>query len=240
MTELTPDDLLHTIFVTISKKATKFINGMAVSLLFGQEKPHCWVRGDPDGNPERFHGGEIVNWEPPSIPIYLGMSLILTQNLHKNRDYVTGMRATTGQHLILDMWTDSYNVTYLAIRVGYATTLQKVQGTTLPHVTLWLNVPGIEAAGYVALSRVEYDANWRNVGKLTPQHFVPMSRKHFHNTTGTRDTLGHQYSAHNRRSECFGAEPTMWTTATTHDGFLTRLQCANKSCHRVMYFITAI
>jgi hypothetical protein len=28
----------------------------------------------------------------------------------------------------------------------------------------YLDVPNIEAAGYVALSRVEYDANWRFVG----------------------------------------------------------------------------
>ena len=134
-------------------------------------------------------GQHVVNSEPPLIPIFLGMPLILTQNLHRDRDYVNGMRAvvvggtglgvrvttTTGHSLVLFWWTDAQGVTYFPIRVGYATTLHKIQGTTLPHVTLWLNDPWIEGAGYVALSHVEYDVNWRYVGELTPHHVVPMS-----------------------------------------------------------------
>ena len=49
-------------------------------------------------------------------------------------------------------------------RLGYASTLHKVQGATLEHITLWLDIPNMPAAAYVALSRVEYDANWRFVG----------------------------------------------------------------------------
>ena len=43
-------------------------------------------------------------------------------------------------------------------------------------MTVWLDVPGVEAAGYVALSRVERDADWRFVGDPTVNHFVPASR----------------------------------------------------------------
>ena len=53
-------------------------------------------------------------------------------------------------------------------------TLHKVKGAT-PHIALWLDVPGIEAAGYVPLSRVERDTDWRYIGELTPKHFVSMS-----------------------------------------------------------------
>jgi hypothetical protein len=51
--------------------------------------------------------------------------------------------------------------------------LHKVQGATLDHITLWLDVANMPAAGYVALSRVEYDANWRFVGDPSVHHFTP-------------------------------------------------------------------
>ena len=46
-------------------------------------------------------------------------------------------------------------VTYLPPGLGYAVTLplQKVQGLTLEHITLWLDVPKVEAA-YVAFVEV--------------------------------------------------------------------------------------
>ena len=56
-------------------------------------------------------------------------------------------------------WTDDDRNTFLPMRLGYATTLLKVQGATLAHMTIWLDVPNVEAAGYVALSRVRKD--WR-------------------------------------------------------------------------------
>ena len=65
--------------------------------------------------------------------------------------------------------------TFLPIRVGYAVNLHKVQGATLDHVTIWLDAPYVEAAGYVALSRVRRDADWRFVGILSTDHFVPAS-----------------------------------------------------------------
>ncbi|CAE7531646.1 unnamed protein product [Symbiodinium necroappetens] len=66
-------------------------------------------------------------------------------------------------------------VTYLPLRLGYATTLQKIQGATLEHITVWLDVPNVEAAAYVALSRVQYDENWRFLGHVTRHHFTPAS-----------------------------------------------------------------
>ena len=183
------DETPQTLFVTISKKATKQLNDLALDAKFSNVEPLCWVPGDPDGNPDNFRGQEILSWTPPEIPIFNGMTLILTQNLHKDRDYVNGMRVhvcgvtqhgvrvrtITGRDLVLYRWTDTYRVTYFPIRLGYATTLHKVQGLTLQHITLWLDVPGVEAAGYVALSRVQHDVDWRYIGELTPFHFVPMS-----------------------------------------------------------------
>ena len=58
-------------------------------------------------------------------------------------------------------------------RLGYASTLHKVQGATLKHITVWLHVPNMPAAAYVALSRVEFDVNWRYLGKPGIHHFTP-------------------------------------------------------------------
>ena len=57
--------------------------------------------------------------------------------------------------------------------VLYRTTLHEVQGLTIAHVTLWLDIAGVTAAGYVALSRIEYDNNWAYVDEHTSMHFVP-------------------------------------------------------------------
>ena len=43
---------------------------------------------------------------------------------------------------------------HFPFRVGYASTLHKVQGATLQHVTLWLDKADMPAAAYVAISRV--------------------------------------------------------------------------------------
>ena len=54
-------------------------------------------------------------------------------------------------------WTSPEKVVHYPVRLGYASTLHKVQGATLDHVTLWLDIANMPAAAYVALSRVRYD-----------------------------------------------------------------------------------
>ena len=58
-------------------------------------------------------------------------------------------------------------VSYFPMRLGYATTLAKIQGATLAHATIWLDAP------YVALSRVQKDEDWRFLGTVTHHHCVP-------------------------------------------------------------------
>ena len=75
--------------------------------------------------------------------------------------------------LAIHPWTSETGVVHFPFRLGYASTLHKVQGATLPHITLWLDVPNFPAAAYVALSRVEYDANWKFVGRPNVHYFTP-------------------------------------------------------------------
>ena len=189
----TPD----TTFVAITKAGTEYLNQMCLEAQFSGEVPAAVIPGDPEALPSNFRSGKQVAWECPEVPIFPGMKLTLTKNVNKEADYVNGMPCTvlearksgirvqtaSGRYLVIypytEAWEDAegwrYSFTYFPCRVGYATTLHKVQGATLAHMTMWLDKPNIEAAGYVALSRVQHDADWCFVGQLTRHHFTPAS-----------------------------------------------------------------
>ena len=59
--------------------------------------------------------------------------------------------------------------------LGYASNVHKVQGDEFDHVTIWLNIENMPAAGYAALSRVKHAKNYLIGGKVTRRHFVPAS-----------------------------------------------------------------
>ena len=136
---------------------------------------------------DNYEGSRLVRGEPKMQPIYRGMRIVLTKNLHKDVGYVNGMSAEvldidrnavvvrTAQRRIFSvyLWTSEEHWTFYPFRLGYASTLHKVQGATLEHITLWLDFANAPAAAYVALSRVQYDANWRYVGNPGVHHFTP-------------------------------------------------------------------
>ena len=83
----------------------------------------------------------------------------------------------TGQRLAVHMVTseleDGRKVSCFPVRAGYACTVPKVQGMTLPHITVWLDAVACRAAAYVALSRVATDEDYLVAGNLCPKHFAP-------------------------------------------------------------------
>ena len=177
----------NTLFVTISRRACGMLNDYAVRCLFANAVPIAVLPIDPEGNPENYWGSTKWCDVPQEQPIYAGMRIILTKNLHKDVGYVNGMPATVlrmdrngvlvrteqGRVLSVYPWTSEEKRTFYPFRLGYASTLHKVQGATLQHITLWLDVCNMPAAAYVALSRVEFDANWRFVGDPCVHHFTP-------------------------------------------------------------------
>ena len=176
----------ETTFVTISRAAAAWVNEAAVKSIF-PGAPVKVVPGDPESNPNNYRGTSQVGNAPVDLPIYIGGRLTITRNINKECDYVNGMgavvlgvhragvrvRTDTGYILVIFPWTDESGTVFLPIRSGYAHTLMKVQGATLPHLTVYLDAANVEAAGYVALSRVQYDAHWQYVGDPTVHHFVP-------------------------------------------------------------------
>ena len=145
----------------------------------------CWLPIDADGNGQDEELGRA--WQPEQIPIYRDMRITLTKNLNKKVGFVNGMGATVmgmgqagllvrtdqGRVIMVHPWTNEHRVASFPFRLGYANTLHKVQGATLEHITLWLDLTNMPAAGYVALSRVQRDADWRFIGDPSRHHFTP-------------------------------------------------------------------
>ena len=147
--------------------------------LFPDSRPLCWLpitKSDDD-----------PNVMPTEVAVYKSMRIVLTKNLNKSVGFVNGMGAEVldmcdnglfvktdqGRKIMVYPWTDENRITAYPFRIGYASTLHKVQGATLGHVTLWLDLPNMPAAGYVALSRVKMDRDWRFIGNPTVHHFTP-------------------------------------------------------------------
>ena len=186
----------NTTFVTITRRAAACLNALALEVLFAEAVPVATCAADPESNLDNYDShGRLIAYMPSQMPIFIGAKVMLTRNVDKSRDFVNGMTATvvgfrrnsvvvqTKTNRILTVFPYTEEVcgpeerppACLPLRLGYATTLQKIQGATLEHATLWLDVANIEAAGYVALSRVWADSDWRFMGHLTPHHFTQAS-----------------------------------------------------------------
>lgn len=179
----------QTIFITLTRRAAAWVNDAALKLYFGDRQPLDVLPAEPEQNLDNYVGSEMVAWQPSHLAIHAGLRLCITRNENKRNDFVNGMgcevlemdpygilvKTDTGKRLLVHPMTDpGTKVVYFPVRLGYATTLHKVQGATLDHITVWLDMPYWPAAAYVALSRVEYDDNWRFVGDMRPEHFLPM------------------------------------------------------------------
>ncbi len=188
-----------TTIVTCTRRGAAKVNELAKKVLFDDRRKQqigeipCDYKANDANYDDKGKLKKKVKLAPAEMAIYKGLRVYLTKNLNKKDDFVNGMQATvvdydeasqclevitkTKKRLAVHLYTEDVEghgrVTYFPVRLGYACTVQKVQGATLDHITLWLDVPGCRAAAYVALSRVEYDANYLIGGVVCPRHFVP-------------------------------------------------------------------
>jgi ATP-dependent exoDNAse (exonuclease V) alpha subunit len=188
-----------TTIVTCTRRAAAKVNALAKKVLFEDRKKQvlATIPCDYEANEENYtEKGKLktrIKLQPAQTTIFKGLRVYLTKNLNKKDDFVNGMSAEvthydpdskllevktrTGKDLSVHLITDDVEghsrVTYFPVRVGYACTVQKVQGATLPHITIWLDVPACRAAAYVAMSRVQYDNQYLIGGNVCPRHFVP-------------------------------------------------------------------
>ena len=176
-----------TLFLTISRWACGYLNDIAQQTLFQHATPLAIIPADPESNPANFRGAKMIRHDPAALNVFAGMRVTLTKNKNKKIGFVNGMGAKVlyMENGNLIVWTDQgtrvnvhplhdeHLIASFPVRLGYASTLHKVQGMTLKHVTVWLDTPNVPAAGYVALSRVEKDADWRFLGRPYIHHFTP-------------------------------------------------------------------
>ena len=174
-------------FLTISRRACGLLNEYAVQSQFYNVQPIANLPIDPESNLDNYQGSTKCSDVPKHQAIYSGMRIVLTKNLNKEVGYVNGMaaevlgmdkqavlvRTQQGRVISIYPWTSEERWTYYPFRLGYASTLHKVQGATLEHVTIWLDIANMPAAAYVALSRVQHDKDWRFVGDPGVHHFTP-------------------------------------------------------------------
>ena len=181
--------------VTCTRKGAADVNKAAIEAIYKRKAPLAWVPGDVEGNPENFgRDGQFRTDRAPLpcfVPIYKKMKMFLTKNVRKDDDYVNGMQCTveqyyasnnsirvmtkTGHRLMITPWSDKekQNANYFTIRPGYASTIHKVQGDEFKHITIWLDMKGMRAAGYTALSRVATSSCYLLGGEVTRDHFTP-------------------------------------------------------------------
>ena len=188
-------DTPHTTFLTVSRKGTAKLNQYALQVLFPDADLLDCIPCDPQENFDNFRGTAQVDARPFWMPIYEGMRVTITRNTDKENGFVNGMGAVVqrrrqngvqvktdeGKVLLIHpigqeccLWDGSYRTTTTyPLRLGYSTTLHKIQGATLSHITIWMDVSFVRAALYVALSRVQHDRDWRFVGSIKGRHCLP-------------------------------------------------------------------
>ena len=147
-----------------------------------------------ESNPVNYEDAKLKaekDLRPSRMPVYIGMQIYMTRNVRKDVDYVNGMSAeviswdatnqalrvktATGHVVAIWPWTDTDlgNIVYYPVRPGYASTVGKFQGAELKHVTLYLDCPGVPAAGYTGLSRVATGKDFLIGGAVRKEHFMP-------------------------------------------------------------------
>eukprot|EP00959_Pyramimonas_sp_CCMP1952_P345849 7243066-Pyramimonas_sp.AAC.1 len=181
--------------VTCTRRRAAFVNDLAVEALYCGKELLTSLPGDVEFNPANYDERGKFRTDrrplPAAVPIYKGMRLYLTQNLVKSVDYVNGMgcevlhwdsnqrqlrvKTDTGYIHMLTPWTDVDHgrVSFYPVRLGYCSTIHKVQGDQFTHITVWLDTPKCEGAAYTALSRVSRADQVLLGGVLTEDHFVP-------------------------------------------------------------------
>jgi len=184
-----------TTFLAITRRSASFLDSLCVQSKFPRKAPLAIIEGDIESNPDNYGpDGKMKNHrhlECTQLSLYESMQVYFTRNVDKSRDYVNGMRGTvvawdarvssvqvltkTGHLVWVYPWTDVElgNKTYFPLKAGYATTILKVAGAELPHVTLWLDVPHVPAAAYTGMSRVAYGRDLLIGGYLDRYHFTP-------------------------------------------------------------------
>ena len=147
----------QTTIVTCTRRAAAMASELAVSVLFANRNQPTLGEADLtwESNMDNYdEEGALKSkgLKPKTQKLYKGMRVFLTKNMDKREDFVNGMGAVvehfdkkaqclevvtdTNKRLSIHLYTEYVEggrgkVTSFPVRVGYATTIHKVQGATL-------------------------------------------------------------------------------------------------------------
>ena len=168
-----------------------------MTALFGGRPPLvAGLPGDLESNAANYdaEGALKVDEEllPLNVPIHKGMDVFLTKNVRKDVDFVNGMLAEvvtynpatkglrvktrTGHLVEVWRWSDPERPdapSFYPIRPGYCSTIQKLQGAELEHISIYLDARRLPGAAYTAISRVRTGKDFLVGGLVTDLHFTP-------------------------------------------------------------------
>lgn len=194
-------DYPHATIVAATKRGVALIKGLALQALHPRAAPLTTVPGAFEDNPENYNGQGNLKadrlLEPAKVPIYKNMRLYLARNVRKAGDYVNGMlctvlsfdhhhdivwtRTETGKRLPITRWhdPDHHGLVYFPVRLGYCSTVHKVQGDEFDFIIiyLYLDATNMPALAYTALSRVRNAQSYLSGGVLKPEHFTPVTMR---------------------------------------------------------------
>lgn len=190
-------DYPQAVMVAATKRGVALINQLALQALHPRAAPLATLPGAFEDNPDNYNRDGKLREDrylaPAEVPIYRGIRLYLTRNVRKADDYVNGMpckvtsfdeerqiiwvRTETGKRLPITRWHDPDHpgLIYFPIRLGYCTTVHKVQGDEFDFIIIYLDTPHMPALGYTAMSRVRNARSYLLGGVLTPAHFTPVT-----------------------------------------------------------------
>ena len=185
------------VWVAATKRGVAQINDLALQAVHPRAAPLATLPGAFEDNPDNYNRDgklrEDRRLEPADVPIHKGLRLYLTRNVRKADDYVNGMPCKvtsfdaghqilwviteTGKRLPITRWHDPDHpgLVYYPIRLGYCTTVHKVQGDEFDFIIIYLDTARMPALGYTALSRVRNARSYLLGGVLTPEHFTPVT-----------------------------------------------------------------
>ena len=181
--------------LTVRRKDTEEVCGLAIAAEFPKHSPSATVAGDVESASNNYtEDGELKpneELEAFEFPIYKGMRIYPTRSIRRDIDYVNGMagkilgwnsrhrsirvETVTGHKIEVTPFTDQEHggIVYYPIRPGYASATIKMAGAELAHVTLYLNKEKVPAVGYTAISRVSCLDKLLIGGRITADHFPP-------------------------------------------------------------------
>ncbi|CAE7526082.1 Pif1 [Symbiodinium pilosum] len=168
----------HTTIATCTRRAAALVNDLSIWVLFTTKKRRqlADLFVDWESNVENFdEDNKVITGKPPGSDFINGMECTVLSFAPTSG--CLHILTKTGRNLavypITDWITDCGYVTAYPVRAGYASTIHKLQGAELDHITIWLDVPFMKAAGYVALSRVQRDGDYLLGGIVRRRHFMP-------------------------------------------------------------------